>query len=60
MPAVDYIKHYTYDDYKLWEGDFSTKTNHKKAVIMPYEEYNLLVSRASNKESLQNGAFQNL
>ena len=33
------------------------KANHKKAVIIPYEEYNLLVSRASNKESLQNGIF---
>jgi PHD/YefM family antitoxin component YafN of YafNO toxin-antitoxin module len=33
------------------------KANHKKAVIMPYEEYNLLVSKASDKKSLQNGAF---
>lgn len=33
------------------------KANHKKAVIMPYEEYNLLVSKASDKESLQNGVF---
>ncbi len=33
------------------------KANHKKAVIMPYEEYNLLVSKVSDKESLKNGTF---
>lgn len=33
------------------------KSNHKKAVIVPYEEYKALVARASNKESLEDGVF---
>jgi len=33
------------------------KAHKKKAVIMPYEEYEKLVSQAATKESLENGSF---
>ncbi len=33
------------------------KSHHKKAVILPYDEYISLLKKASDKESLQNGSF---
>ncbi|CAA6810415.1 MAG: Unknown protein [uncultured Campylobacterales bacterium] len=33
------------------------KSNNKKAVILPYEEYSNLVSKAMDKTELQNGSF---
>lgn len=33
------------------------KARKKKAVIMPYEEYEKLIGQSATKESLQNGAF---
>ncbi len=33
------------------------KAHHKKAVIMPYEEYSKLLSRAASKEELKDGVF---
>ena len=33
------------------------KSHIKKAVIMPYEEYELLINRAKPKEQVQNGLF---
>jgi PHD/YefM family antitoxin component YafN of YafNO toxin-antitoxin module len=33
------------------------KARKKKAVIMPYEEYEKLIKQSTTKESLQNGAF---
>ncbi len=33
------------------------KAHQKKAVIMPYAEYEKLIKQASTKESLQSGSF---
>jgi PHD/YefM family antitoxin component YafN of YafNO toxin-antitoxin module len=33
------------------------KAHQKKAVIMPYEEYERLINQATTKESLENGSF---
>ncbi|MBN2896483.1 MAG: hypothetical protein JXK05_11415 [Campylobacterales bacterium] len=33
------------------------KAHQKKAVIMPYAEYEKLIKQASSKESLQSGSF---
>ncbi|MFP4333212.1 MAG: hypothetical protein ACLFQJ_07910 [Campylobacterales bacterium] len=33
------------------------KAHQKKAVIMPYDEYEKLIKQTSTKESLQNGSF---
>ncbi|MDD3466279.1 MAG: hypothetical protein PHE67_03940 [Campylobacterales bacterium] len=33
------------------------KTNQKKAVLMPYDEYNKLVKQAATRESLTDGGF---
>ncbi len=33
------------------------KSHHKKAVILPYDEYISLVKKAADKESLQHGSF---
>ncbi|MBO8087539.1 MAG: type II toxin-antitoxin system Phd/YefM family antitoxin [Marichromatium sp.] len=33
------------------------KARKKKAVIMPYEEYEKLIKQSATKESLQNGSF---
>ncbi len=33
------------------------KSNHKKAVILPYEEYNKLISKGINKDDLKEGVF---
>ena len=33
------------------------KSKHKKAVILPYEEYQSLLTRAATKESLLKGGF---
>lgn len=33
------------------------KSNQKKAVILPYDEYARLVKQASTKESLRDGGF---
>ncbi len=32
MPAVDHIKHYTYDDYKLWEGAWELHEGYPVAI----------------------------
>lgn len=36
---------------------FDKKTHVKKAVILPYEEYNALVKKAMSKEELSVGGF---
>ena len=33
------------------------KSHHKKAVIVPYDEYISLVKNATNKENLKDGSF---
>jgi len=33
------------------------KSHHKKAVIIPYDEYLSLVKKATDKESLEHGSF---
>jgi hypothetical protein len=33
------------------------KSHHKKAVIMPYEEYNRLINIAAHKSDFSDGAF---
>ena len=33
------------------------KSKNKKAVILPYDEYKSLLTRAATKESLKDGAF---
>ncbi len=33
------------------------ETHHKKAVIIPYEEYEKLIARVSTKENLKTGLF---
>jgi len=33
------------------------KSHHKKAVILPYDEYISLLKRATDKESLKDGSF---
>jgi len=33
------------------------KAHQKKAVILPYEEYENLLKRSANKESLEQGSF---
>ncbi len=33
------------------------KANHKKAVIIPYEEYSRLVAKAASNENLKDGIF---
>ncbi len=33
------------------------KAHHKKAVILPYEEYKILLNKSISKDELKNGVF---